>query len=131
MTIRQIMEYASPAWANAPNSILQRLQILQNKALRTALYLSSWTYSKEVHSTANIPTITDYLTRRNIDYLKRASKHNSSIRELIQDELKTVQADRNLRTPIQTILFQTALERLTTHPTDVAINGQTYISLKI
>ena len=119
MTVRPIMDYASPAWANAPNYLLQRLQILQNKALKTALDLPFWTSSKEVHSRANIPTMTEYLTRRNINYLKRASKYNSSIRELIQDELKTVQTDSNLRTPIQTILFQTALERLSISSTDV------------
>ena len=26
MTVRPIMDYASPAWANAPNYLLQRLQ---------------------------------------------------------------------------------------------------------
>ena len=113
------MEYASPAWANAPNSLLQRLQILQNRALKTALDLPPWTSTTEVHSRANIPTITEYLTSRNINYLKRASKYNSSIRELIQDELKTVQTDSNLSTPIQTILFQTAIERLSNTSTDV------------
>ena len=119
MTIRPIMEYASPAWANASNSLLQRLQILQNRALKTALDLPPWTSTTEVHSRANIPTMTEYLTRRNINYLKQASKYNSSIRELIQDEPKTVQTDSNLRTPIQTILFQTALERLSISSTDV------------
>ena len=37
MTIRPIVEYASSAWANAPNYFLQKLRILPNKALKTAL----------------------------------------------------------------------------------------------
>ena len=104
MTVRPIMDYASSAWANASNYLLQRLKILQNKALKTALEIPFRASSKEVHSRANIPTMIEYLTRRNINYLKRASKYNSSIRELIQDELKTVPTDSNLRTPIQTIV---------------------------
>ena len=46
ITIRPIIDYASTAWANAPNYLLQKLQILQNKALKTALGLPFWTQQR-------------------------------------------------------------------------------------
>ena len=56
-TIRPIMEYASPAWANAPKHSIMRFQLQHNKAIRVASDLPRWTSSEELHNAANLPMI--------------------------------------------------------------------------
>ena len=111
-TIRPIMEYASPAWANAPKHSIMRLQLQQNKAIRLALDLPRWTSSEELHNAANLPRVSTLLAQRNIQYLKRASNNNAAIRELIQDQLTNTTTELQYTTPVKTILFETAKNRL-------------------
>ena len=63
-----ITTYGSSVYLNAEDKIWNRLQIIQNKALRAALYLPHFTSATYIHKSTNIPFIRSYVT----DLTKRA-----------------------------------------------------------
>ena len=57
---RTILTYGFPVLLTAKQSVWDRLQILQNKALRAALGLPNYTSVEYIHRQSNIPKIKDY-----------------------------------------------------------------------
>lgn len=63
LAIRPILTYAMPALKGIAKTHINRLQITQNKALKTILNRAWYTPTKEVHNIANVPLICDYINR--------------------------------------------------------------------
>jgi hypothetical protein len=57
------MTYASPVWEFAANTHLLKLQVLQNKDLRTTGNFPRHTPVRELHKAFNIPYIYDYIIK--------------------------------------------------------------------
>ena len=57
---RSIIVYAHPVLLTANDKICDRLQIIQNKAIRAALGLPIYTSVEYIHKISNIPKIKDY-----------------------------------------------------------------------
>jgi hypothetical protein len=55
------MTYASPVWESAAETLLIKLQRLQNKVLRTIGNFPRRTPVRELHVAFNIPYVYDYL----------------------------------------------------------------------
>jgi hypothetical protein len=61
--IRSVMTYASPAWEFAADIHLLKLQLLQNKVLRTIGKLPRRTPIRDLHLAFQIPYVYDYITK--------------------------------------------------------------------
>ena len=59
---RPVMTYGYPVLLTANDKVWDRLQIIQNKALRAALGLPAYTSVEYVHRITKIPKIKDYAT---------------------------------------------------------------------
>jgi hypothetical protein len=62
--VRPVLEYGHVATASAPKSNIDRLQRVQNAALRTALHTPWRTTTVHLHETANITTMAERLTQQ-------------------------------------------------------------------
>ena len=60
-TIRSILEYSSLCIISAASCHLDKLQLLQNQALRLILSVPSYVSTKDLHDSAGIPYIKDHL----------------------------------------------------------------------
>jgi hypothetical protein len=63
LAIRPILTYASPSIKGIAKSHLKKMQITQNKALKMILNRAWFTPTHEIHSTANIPMIHQYINK--------------------------------------------------------------------
>ena len=59
--IRPVMTYAAPAWASIPKTKLERLQIVQNRALRLIGVYSRHTRTEKMHLDLEIPRLKPYI----------------------------------------------------------------------
>jgi hypothetical protein len=81
--MRTVMEYGAVAWVSAPNYQWERLQMLQNAALRTALRLPTWTPIEELHERAGIDLVRDHIKKRCAAYGAAALSSKPLVGELI------------------------------------------------
>ncbi|CAM2711749.1 unnamed protein product [Rotaria socialis] len=77
--IRTVIIYGYPVLLSADNKIWDRIQIIQNKALRVAFGLPHYTSVDYIHRIANIPIIKDYA----VNLLERATSTAASNNEMI------------------------------------------------
>jgi hypothetical protein len=61
--IRSVMTYASPTWDSAADTLLMKLQRLQNKVLHTIGNFPRRTPVRELHTAFNIPYMYDFITK--------------------------------------------------------------------
>ena len=89
-TIRSIFEYASLCVINAAETHLEKLQLVQNQALRAVLRMPAYIAISDLHNSSGIPYIKDHLTA----FAKRrfsAMKSKSPLIEKLVEEYKAVQ----------------------------------------
>lgn len=69
------MTYASPAWGHAARTHLYKLQVIQNKTLRT-IYNAPWFIRNEqLHREANIPFLSEFMKKSAEKAFARAEIH--------------------------------------------------------
>jgi len=73
---RPIIIYGYPVLLRAKEKIWDRLQIMQNKALRAALGLPIYTSVEYIHKISNVPKIKDYATTLLQKSIERATSNN-------------------------------------------------------
>jgi hypothetical protein len=73
---RPIIIYGYPVLLTAKEKIWDRLQIMQNKALRAALGLPIYTSVEYIHKISNVPKIKDYATTLLQKSIERATSNN-------------------------------------------------------
>ena len=59
--LRPLLLYACPIWGNAPNTIIQCLQIFQNKVLRISVNAPWFIRNTQLHKELGIQNIQDYI----------------------------------------------------------------------
>ena len=89
-TIRSIFEYSSLCVLNAAECHIEKLQVVQNQALRLILGTPSYVARKDLHDCAGIPTIKDHLTNFARERLKSMQSTSPLIARTI-DNFKKVQ----------------------------------------
>ncbi|XP_017784814.1 PREDICTED: RNA-directed DNA polymerase from mobile element jockey-like [Nicrophorus vespilloides] len=73
--IRSGMTYASPAWGHAARTHLYKLQVIQNKTLRT-IYNAPWFIRNvQLHREANIPFLSEFMKKSAEKAFARAEIH--------------------------------------------------------
>ncbi|XP_017780075.1 PREDICTED: RNA-directed DNA polymerase from mobile element jockey-like [Nicrophorus vespilloides] len=77
--IRSGMTYASPAWGHTARTHLYKLQVIQNKTLRT-IYNAPWFIRKvQLHREANIPFLSEYMKKSAEKAFARAEIHSNPL----------------------------------------------------
>ena len=104
MYIRPLFEYGSIAFLTSSNTNINKLQKLQNSAIRSACYLPTYINKKILHSVAQIPTLSQRLLELNTKLLKTMVSHNLAIKELLAKYL-TVSHIKKYYSPLD-LLFQ-------------------------
>ena len=84
--VRTIIVYGYPVLLTADQHIWNRLQIMQNKALRAALGLPIYTSTTYIHQISNVPKIEDYATTLLQKAIQTATMINdTTLRNHLQD----------------------------------------------
>ena len=89
-TIKSIFEYASVCILNAADNHIEKLQLIQNQALRVILKTPAYVAIKDLHDCSGLPTIRSHLT----DFAKKrlsAMKKVSPLIVKVIEEYRTVQ----------------------------------------
>ena len=73
--VRSVIAYGSSVLLTAEDSIWQRLQIVQNKALRAALGVPMYTSTEYIHKKANVVKIKTYATTKLQQSIQRAVRY--------------------------------------------------------
>jgi len=63
MCTRSTLLYAAPVWAAGPRTLLNKIQRIQNKFLRIILNVPKGTTIVELHKTAEIESVDEFMTR--------------------------------------------------------------------
>ena len=88
--IRSIIDYASPAWHPAlSNTQLNKLQIIQNTALRIILGSTQTTHINHLHSEAKVLTIRQHLDMRGTQFLASVTNNVNSPFHYLHDHPPT------------------------------------------
>ena len=80
--IQPVMEYGSISFIAAPQLNLQRLQKIQNEAIRVCLKLPSYIRTDLLHESAGLEPIASRLKKHNLHLLSRMLNLNEHVREL-------------------------------------------------
>jgi exonuclease III len=88
---RPIITYGYPVLLTAKEKIWDRMQIMQNKAIRAALGLPTYTSVEYIHKLTNIPKIKDYATTMLHRSIQTAISNNDIIlKNHLQDILQQI-----------------------------------------
>ena len=87
--VRPILTYGSSVLLNAEDKIWNRLQIVQNKSIRTALNVPHFTSATYLHRLTNIPYIRSYVT----ELIGRALVRSQITEDEITEENITILLD--------------------------------------
>ncbi|XP_017786763.1 PREDICTED: RNA-directed DNA polymerase from mobile element jockey-like [Nicrophorus vespilloides] len=82
------MTYASLAWGHAAHTHMHKLQVIQNKTLRTIFNAPWYVRNEQLHREANIPYLSEYMTKTATKAFARAETHtNPLLQEAIDYDL--------------------------------------------
>ncbi|CAF4761458.1 unnamed protein product [Rotaria socialis] len=88
---RTIIIYGYPVLLTADRNVWNRIQIIQNKALRAALGLPMYTSVEYIHKISNIPKIKDYATTLLKQSIQTATTNNDiTSKKHLQDILEKI-----------------------------------------
>lgn len=78
--IRPILTYASPIFSNCAKTHFERLQKMQNKALKMATN-SEWLYTRTstLHESTGIPMMRDFVSKLNDSFYSRCNSHDNAL----------------------------------------------------
>jgi hypothetical protein len=77
--VRTVMIHGHSVLLTASNKIWERLQIIQNKAIRAALNLPHYTSTRYIHHITNLPMIKDYAKSLMQNSINTAINNNDTI----------------------------------------------------
>ena len=83
--VRSIFEYGSVSFLQCPDSVLESLQKIQNKAVRICLRLPRYVSIKLLHESAGIPTVKERLAQLGKGLVKRMEQSNPLVKSLIKE----------------------------------------------
>ena len=98
--IRPIIEYGSIAFISAPKSQMERLQQIENTAIRTCLRLPKYIRNSLLHEYASLEPLSVRLIRFNVKLLNIMKSNNEHIQQLITDH---IHAEEGILSPLDVI----------------------------
>ena len=84
--VRSIFEYGAVAFLHCPNSTLDIMQKIQNKAIRICLRLPMYVSLKILHKNSCLPTIKERLHQLGGRLLQKMKESNPLIRQLVEEK---------------------------------------------
>ena len=93
--IRPIFEYGSICMISAADCHIEKLQLLQNQALRSVLKTPSYVAIKDLHDLSGVPMIKDHLLSFARNQLTNMSKHSPLIQSAIDEYEKVKRIKEN------------------------------------
>ena len=84
--IRSIFEYGCVAFLHVPDTTLDILQKVQNKALRISLPLPKYISLKLLHENACLPTIKERFQQLGSRIMEKMRRNNPLVRDIIQQK---------------------------------------------
>ena len=75
--IRSVLSYASPIVMIANRKFWEKLQVIQNKGLRIAFHLPSYTSTDFVHELSKQPRLLDYCEQQTMNSINRAIQNDN------------------------------------------------------
>ena len=111
--IRSIFEYGSISFLHCPDSCLDILQKIQNRAIRICLRLPRYISLKLLHESACLPTVKERLIQQGTSLLAKMRHGNPLIHDLIHKRERKILKDilegrryvvRSHRSPLDIIL---------------------------
>ena len=111
--IRSIFEYGSVSFLHCPDSLLEMMQKIQNKAIRVSLRLPRYVSVKLLHDSSCLPTIKERLVQLGRRLVTRMEQSNPMIKNLIKERqsrlLKSIRQHGHItaqphRSPLDVIL---------------------------
>ena len=110
--IRSIFEYGSISFLHCPDSTLEVMQKVQNKAIRTALRLPRYVSLKLLHESAGLLPVRERLIQLGSGLVARMARNNPLIgaivkkhkAELLQKIIQGLRVNRSHRSPLDIIL---------------------------
>jgi hypothetical protein len=97
--IRPLLTYGSPSWTNVCKTCMKKLQIIQNKVLRIITNACRYTKISKLHEDLNIPTIKQYIYKRNSSFFNGTLLHDNELAREVSAPVETVYSRK--RRPIQ------------------------------
>lgn len=82
MLIRPILLYAAPVWGNTTKSNIQKLEILQNKILRSIGRAEYMEPNKKIRDRLNINTLEDQIRKLTKNFFEFQTKNNRILSNL-------------------------------------------------
>ena len=92
-TIRSIFEYGSICYINAAETHLEKIQSVQNQALRIVLNMPAYISIKDLHDASSINPIKVHL----IDFAKRRFNAMVKCSPIINDSILAYEKVKNIR----------------------------------
>ena len=111
--IRSIFEYGSVSFLHCPDSLLEMMQRVQNKAIRVCLRLPRYVSLKLLHESSCLPTIKERLVQLGGTLVRKMEQSNPLIKDLIKERqsrhLKSIRQHGHIpaqahRSPLDVIL---------------------------
>ena len=115
--IRSIFEYGCVAYVHLPNSTIDILQKIQNRAIRIALRLPRYVSLKVLHENSCLPFVKERLCQLGLVLLNKMKVNNPLIHQIVEDR-----EAENLRTVRQHGLK--AVKRSHCSPLDIFLPAQ-------
>jgi hypothetical protein len=84
-TVRSVFEYSSIAWISAAEVHLQKLQLIQNAAIRAALKVPIYIPDIVIHDASGLPRTTEYLKDFSKSHLKRIQSNSPMVAKALED----------------------------------------------
>jgi hypothetical protein len=99
--IRPTFAYAAPIWSGCNDTSLKKLQVLQNKAIRSSLKANIMTKITDLHESANIPYVIHYLQELSIKFYENIL--HSKVPHISHLPLKQVRPQDKYKRPIASL----------------------------
>ena len=81
--VRPLVTYGCPVWGNSSATNINKLQVLQNKIIRTAVDAPWFVRNEQIHRELNLPTFSEFITRlTNIHKCSSAVEHQVGKRNI-------------------------------------------------
>jgi hypothetical protein len=99
--IRPVMLFGGAAILNASPTLLQKIQVLQNTAIKTALKLPRYASTATIHSETKLPLLADHLLAESKRLAKNSiQKKNPLIADLFKNERRPQGTKNKPKTPV-------------------------------
>ena len=84
--MRSIFEYGCVAFLHVPDSVLETLQKIQNKALRIVLHLPKYVSIKILHESACLLTVKERMLQLGSKLIEKMRWNNPLIKNILQEK---------------------------------------------